>query len=222
MRLRTLFSKADLEAIQTATAAGESRTAGEIVPYIVERVVDRDTARWRGATLGALGAALAAGLANAFGDFWGGFGVWWITLPAVVGAGMGYLVAGFDAVGRRLIPEDHIDHSVHLRAKAAFLEEEVFATRDRTGILVFLALFEHRGRSAQPRPWSRRSPAAVGCWNSTRSNAGPTTRTSCPTRHGSGSDDGQLTETAGSQVPDARCQMPDARYQMPDTGLVTA
>ncbi|MBD3854727.1 MAG: hypothetical protein IFJ96_08070 [Acidobacteria bacterium] len=70
--------------------------------------------------------------------------MWWISLPTVVGAGVGYLVAGFDSVGRRLLPEDHIDRSVHLRAKAAFLEEEVFATRDRTGILVFLALFEHR------------------------------------------------------------------------------
>jgi len=144
MRFRTVFSEADLEAIRMATAAGESRTAGEIVPYIVERVVERDSARWRGATMGALGGALAAGIANAFGDFWGGSGVWWITLPAVVGAGVGYLVAGFDAIGRRLIPEDLIDHSVQLRAKAAFLEAEVFATRDRTGILVFLALFERR------------------------------------------------------------------------------
>jgi len=144
MKLRTIFSEADLEAIQAATAAGESRTAGEIVPYIVERVVDRDAARWRGATLGALGAAVAAGLANVFGDFWGGFGVWWITLPTVVGAGAGFLAAGLDAIGRWLIPEDLIDHSVHLRAEAAFLEEEVFATRDRTGILIFLALFEHR------------------------------------------------------------------------------
>ena len=144
MQLRALFSEADLEAIRAATAAGESRTAGEIVPYIVERVVERDTARWRGATLGALGVALVAGIANAFGDFWGGYGVWWITLPTVVGAGAGYLVAGIDTVGRRLIPEDHIERSVHLRAEAAFLEEEVFATRDRTGILVFLALFERR------------------------------------------------------------------------------
>ena len=85
MRIHSLFSEDDLEAIRKATSAGESRTSGEIVPYIVERVVDRDTARWRGATLGALGAALVAGLVNAFGDFWGGFGVWWITLPTVVG-----------------------------------------------------------------------------------------------------------------------------------------
>ena len=144
MRIRTLFSDDELEAIRQATAKGESRTAGEIVPYIVERVIDRDEPRWRGATLGALGAALAAGVANALGDYWGGSGVWWITLPTIVGAGFGFLIAGLDTVGRWLIPVDQLDRAVTLRAEAAFLEEEVFATRDRTGILVFLALFEHR------------------------------------------------------------------------------
>ncbi len=42
MRIRALFSEADLEAIREATASGERRTAGEIVPYIVERVIDGD------------------------------------------------------------------------------------------------------------------------------------------------------------------------------------
>jgi len=144
MGLHAVFSEADLESIRRATAAGEKRTGGEIVPYIVERVVDYDEARWPGATLGALGVALVAGLVNAFGDYWGGIGVWWITLPTIVGAGVGYLAAGFDVIGRRLIPEDRLERAVHLRAEAAFLEEEVFATRDRTGILVFLALFEHQ------------------------------------------------------------------------------
>ena len=142
--MSTVFSEADLESIRRATAAGEERTGGEIVPYIVKRVVDSGEERWLGATLGALGAALIAGLVNVYGDHWGGSGVWWITLPTIVGAGGGYLAAGFDAIGRWLIPEDRLDRAVHLRAKAAFLEEEVFATRDRTGILVFLALFEHR------------------------------------------------------------------------------
>ena len=144
MRINDLFSEDDLRSIREATTAAESRTGGEIVPYIVERVLDHDEARWRGAALGALGAALVAGLVNAFGGFWGGYGVWWITLPAVVGSGLGYLLAGIDAVGRRLIPVDHLERSARLRAESAFLEEEIFNTRDRTGILVFLALFEHQ------------------------------------------------------------------------------
>lgn len=137
-----LFSEADLQAIRDATAAAEARTGGEIVPYIVDRVLDRDAARWRGATLGALAGALIAGLVQLLGGFWGVSGVWWITLPALAGAGAGYLLAGIDAVGRRLIPDDVVDWYVRLRAQSAFLEEEVFATRDRTGILVFVALFE--------------------------------------------------------------------------------
>jgi len=144
MKIERLFSENDLVAIREATTAAEFQTGGEIVPYIVERVVERDEARWRGATLGALAAALVAGLVHLLGPFWGGFGVSWITLPAVAGAGLGFLIAGIDAVGRRLIPEDHLERAVTMRAEAAFVEEEVFDTRDRTGILVFLSLFEHR------------------------------------------------------------------------------
>lgn len=144
MRIERLFSEDDLEAIKKATTAAESKTGGEIVPYIVERVVERDGPRWRGAALGALAAALSAGLLHLLGPFWGGSGVLWITLPAVAGAGLGFLVGGFEAVGRRLIPADQLERAVTMRAEAAFVEEEVFDTRDRTGILVFLSLFERR------------------------------------------------------------------------------
>ena len=104
MKIERFFSADDLTAIQEATTAAELQTGGEIVPYIVERVVERDEARWRGATLGALAAALVAGVVHVLGPFWGGSGVWWITLPAVAGAGLGFLIAGIDAVGSRLIP----------------------------------------------------------------------------------------------------------------------
>lgn len=144
MKLQKLFSDDDLKAIREATTAAESQTGGEIVPYIVERVVDKDEARWRCATLGALVAAAIAGLLNLLGGYWGGSGVWWITLPVLAGSGFGYVVAGFGAVGRWLIPEDHLERAVRMRAEAAFLEEEVFETRNRTGVLVFLSLFEHQ------------------------------------------------------------------------------
>ena len=37
-----------------------------------------------------------------------------------------------------------MDAAVHQRALQAFVEEDVFATRDRTGILLFVSLLEHR------------------------------------------------------------------------------
>lgn len=144
MHIERYFSDGDLEAIREATTAAEARTGGEIVPYVVERVLEDDAASWRGATIGALAAALAAGIIHVIGQFWGGSGVWWITLPTVVGAGIGYLLGGLDAAARWLVPHDHLERAVRIRAEAAFVEEEIFDTRDRTGILIFLSLAEHR------------------------------------------------------------------------------
>ncbi len=140
-----MFTDADLEAIRQATAEAETRTSGEIVTYFVGRVADHDEARWRGATLGALGLALAAGLGHWLGGLWGGAGILWITLPSLVGAGAGFLIVALvPALERRLISEDDVERRVRLRAEAAFLEEEVFDTRERTGILILLAIFERR------------------------------------------------------------------------------
>lgn len=144
MKIDRFFSETDLTAIREATTAAEMKTGGEIVPYIVERALEKGAASWRGATIGALAAALTAGLVNAIGQYWGGSGIWWITLPALAGAGFGYLIGGLDAFCRWLIPDDQLERAVRIRAEAAFVEEEVFDTRDRTGILVFLALAEHR------------------------------------------------------------------------------
>ncbi len=139
------FSDTDLERISDAARAAEQRTSGEIVAYLVSRVDEYDEAVWKGAALGALAAASAGGFSHWLGGFWGGSVVLWMTLPAFVGAAVGYLLAAFvPAIARRLIATETLERRVRLRAESAFLDEEVFATRERTGILIFLALFEHR------------------------------------------------------------------------------
>ncbi len=139
------FSDADLERIGEAARAAEQRTSGEVVAYLVQRVDDHDEAAWKGAALGALAAASVAGLGHLLGGFWGASVILWLTLPACAGAAAGYLLATFvPAVERRLIAAESLERRVRLRAESAFLDEEVFDTRDRTGILIFLALFEHR------------------------------------------------------------------------------
>lgn len=139
------LSADDLEAVRRATAAAERRTAGEIVVVAARRVDDHSEARYRAAAFGAVAGALAAGLVHWLGGFWVAAGVLWITLPAVAGAVAGYLAAALvPALERLLIDADVLERRVRMRAEAAFLQEEVFATRDRTGVLVFLALFERR------------------------------------------------------------------------------
>ncbi len=143
--IRQPFNDADLERIGEAARAAEQRTSGEVVAYLVNRVDDHDEAAWKSAALGALVATSVAGLAHLLGGFWGASVVVWLTLPAFVGAAAGYLLARFvPAIERLLIDAGSLERRVRLRAEAAFLDEEVFDTRDRTGILIFLALFEHR------------------------------------------------------------------------------
>jgi putative membrane protein len=47
------------------------------------------------------------------------------------------------AVKRALLSKDHIEKITRLRAESAFLQEEVFNTRYRTGIMLFVSFFEH-------------------------------------------------------------------------------
>jgi putative membrane protein len=139
------FGEADRAAIREAVAAAEAGTSGEVVPYVVDRCDDYPGAAWLASLLAALAAALASGLAHAAAGFWGGSGLVWITLPVVAAAALGYLAAlALPRLRRRLIPDDVMQRRVETRAAAAFLDEEVFATRDRTGVLIFVSLFEHR------------------------------------------------------------------------------
>lgn len=66
-------------------------------------------------------------------------------MPAAAGAAVGFLLASFvPAVKRWLAGDEMLDLRARQRAEMTFLEEEVFRTRDRTGILIFVSLFEHR------------------------------------------------------------------------------
>jgi len=140
----TGFNASDLEAVRRAVAAAEAESAGEIVPYVVAASDPYPGAAWKGATFGALLAALLAWAVVRWGDFWGGQ-LFWVALPAAAGAALGFLAVHLLApLRRRLAGAELIDLRTRRRAAAAFVEQEVFATADRVGILLFLSLFERR------------------------------------------------------------------------------
>jgi putative membrane protein len=145
LSLERFFSPADHAAIEAAVREVEARSAGEIVPYAVERSDRYTRALWTASTLGALAAAAAAALLRWTGDFWGGPIVLWIALPPGAGAALGWLTAlAVPALRRALVPPGVLAERVRQRAMQAFVEERVFGTRERTGILIFLSLLEHR------------------------------------------------------------------------------
>jgi len=46
-------------------------------------------------------------------------------------------------VKRKMLTPQHLDNATRQRAENAFLEEEVFNTTHRTGIMIFISFFEH-------------------------------------------------------------------------------
>jgi len=143
-RIETFFSKGDREAIQAATTAAERKTAGELVVYVTERCDPHPEVAWKGALVGgALGALFASVAVWRFGG-WGAPDHLWILIGFQLGLVAGWVASRFDSVSRRLIGEEALDSRVDGRAAEAFLDEQVFATRKRTGVLIFVALLEHR------------------------------------------------------------------------------
>jgi putative membrane protein len=154
------LTDADLEAIRAAVAAAERRGAGEIVTVVAERCDSYQGALWKGAALGAMAATLAAAILHGALGYWGG-SIWlWLALPAWGGAGVGYLLPLLARpLHRALIGADVLDSRVERRAKAAFAESEVFATRARTGLLLLVALFEHRVEIVSDKGVEERVPS---------------------------------------------------------------
>jgi putative membrane protein len=145
MHLEKFFSPADLQEIEASVREAEMQSAGEIVPYAVSRSDHYETAAWKGATLGALAAVVSAGIVRYLGDAWGVPSSAWVMLPALLGGALGYIAAAaVRPIKLALTGAAKVEHRVRQRAAAAFLESEVFKTRGRTGVLIFLSVFERR------------------------------------------------------------------------------
>lgn len=146
--MKDIFSERDRERIREAVSRAEERTSGEIVPVVVPMSDPYEVAMWKG---GALLASLALGAAMLVFHFYQGWGFEWlhtgwgiafVTLAAGIAGGL--VGAGVPPVKRLLAGADDMTRAVHRRAMKAFVDEEVFATKDRTGILIFISLLEHR------------------------------------------------------------------------------
>lgn len=143
-----LFTDTDRAQIAQAVETAESRTSGEIVPVIVQRSSSYGVVSYRLAIAGAVFGALLHELVKI------GYNGWdlpflltdaalffWMLAFGLLSAIVGPKISG---VLRLFAGSEMLDERVHQRAQMAFLSEQVFATRDRTGILLLVSLDEHR------------------------------------------------------------------------------
>jgi putative membrane protein len=147
MAIRTVsdyFTPADLDRIREAVRVVELKTSAEIVPFIIEKSDDYEEALWRGMLAGSLALTFFVFL-NVMTAPWLPFNMIVVVLMVLVAGGTAMLtVRNVPSLRRLVAGKELIELRVAQRAKEAFLAEEIFATRDRTGILLFISLLEHR------------------------------------------------------------------------------
>ncbi len=144
MNLRTKFSEQDLERIKVAVREAESKISGEIVPVIVAKSGHYSVAHYKGSLLAAVLAFLLIIVFDRYVPALAVYDPLMIFLIVLSAGGLGALAAAnIDPLKRLLLEQKHLDSATRQRAENAFLEEEVFNTRQRTGILIFVSFFEH-------------------------------------------------------------------------------
>lgn len=148
MKLKQKFSDADLQRIKSAVKYAEGNISGEIVPVIVERSGSYTTATYKGSIiLGLIGFVAMIVLdryvlADASNTLY--YDPVFIFFVVVVSGVLGALMPNVsDKIKRMLIGQRLLDEKTRQRAENVFLEEEIFNTRHRTGIMIFISLFEH-------------------------------------------------------------------------------
>jgi len=143
MSLQTRFSAEDLARIKAAVFEAESKISGEIVPVFVESSGRYTIANYRGGLIAAISAFLTIIFLDRYAPQYAVYDPL-IILVVFLLAG---IIGGFAShyilpIKRLLASQQHLDTSTRIRAERAFLEQEVFNTRERTGILIFVSFFE--------------------------------------------------------------------------------
>jgi putative membrane protein len=147
MKLQKKFTDEELERIRNAVKVAEDKISGEIVPVIVERSGTYAVSHYKSAIFtGLIGFMLIVLLDRYVID--ASYTLYYdpmFIFCAVLACGLaGYFFPFLSpSIKRFFLNQRLLDECTRQRAENAFLEEEVFNTRHRTGIMIFVSFFEH-------------------------------------------------------------------------------
>ena len=144
MSLKNRFNTQDLDRIKAAVKEAEEKISGEIVPVFVERSGFYSIANYRGAMIVSALAFISIIIIDRYAVEDLSLVDPLFIFLAVVLAGMigAAATSSIDLIKRWMLSQTHMDQATRKRAENAFLEEEVFNTRHRTGIMIFVSFFE--------------------------------------------------------------------------------
>jgi len=135
----SFFSPEEQHRIELAVQAAEASSGGEIVPMLVTSSYDYPAADVIG------GSSLALVIASLVSWAFGSASLWWflpvfvITMPLFQ-----HLMPYFPWLKRNLISSAEMTAEVKEKAMVSFLQHSLHQTRDHSGILILISLFERR------------------------------------------------------------------------------
>ena len=133
------FTPAEQEQIRLAVANAERTTSGEIATMVVARSDSYLEAITLGAVLGAATAALLIAIVSHHVTIWS-----YLPLTIAIYFPFQWLVSRVPLLQKPFIPGRRLEEAVKERAVRAFYEKGLYRTRDETGILIFISVFEHK------------------------------------------------------------------------------
>lgn len=139
MKSETFFTEAEQKQITEAIQNAETMTSGEIAVMVVDRSDTYPEARILAGTI--IGCALSLIIADRFflDSLW-----YFVPLAVLFSLFFGWGVRYFPALLRYFVPAGRLDSQVRERAVRAFYEKGLYKTKDKTGVLFFISLFEHK------------------------------------------------------------------------------
>ena len=148
MKLKQKFSHDDLQRIKLAVSEAENKISGEIVPVIVEKSGVYTIANYKASLISGVFFFIVMIILDRYiiddATHTLYYDPLFIFSVVITGAALGALMPNIlPPVKRWLVSRAYMDDCCRQTAENAFLEEEIFNTRHRTGIMIFLSFFEH-------------------------------------------------------------------------------
>lgn len=133
------LTASEQEGIQNAVREAEKSTAAEIVPLVVGASHDYPKAE----TLGSMVYALIFGAILT--ELFGARHMWiFLACFCLLFFGFHELLKRFPALKRPFLSKERMEDEVSEGALTAFFRHGLFGTRDRTGILIYISVFERK------------------------------------------------------------------------------
>lgn len=145
MSLLRYFTEEQLHQIENTVKKSEKEISGEIVPVFVESSNFYEVAYYRAALLAIFFAFSMLVILDRFVPSIAIFDpLWYFVIVLMAGLSAVTAVWWLPTLRRWMVGEQELQRSTVERAKHFFIREEVFNSKARTGIMIFVSFFEHR------------------------------------------------------------------------------